>query len=285
MGYRPQVSSPRNAGRGHERTQRKKAKARRQKNRLSQRNLLEENHVQTSEEVVEKTLARLHSLGNQMFGLFPFSDYFDDWLMNLRDVLSGLESSSAVSADDQFMNERSQIVSNVERELGEWRHKEAVHDAAMKSLSENRILLERIDEEYATEKEEIEGEKNSEIKRQSKDVQSLKEELDQIAQMKTGIFRSISKKAKAQKMVEATQRLDSAQSKLQLAVQNFNSQQEKLQNGYEKRKQLVIEQIQNLQKEIENLEIDGSLEARRAACETFANAVNALLQRKSSSLH
>jgi chromosome segregation ATPase len=252
---------------------------------LSQRNLLEESQVPTSEEVVEKTLVRLRNLGNQMFGLFPFSEYFDDWLMNLRDVLSGLESSSAISADDQFMKERSQIVSNVERELEEWRRKEAVHDAAMKSLSDNRSLLERIDEEYTTGKAEVEGRKNSEIKRLSRNVQSLKEELDHIAQMKTGIFRSLSKKAKAQKEAEATQRLESARGKLQTAVQNFTAQQEKLQNEYAKRKQPIIEQIQDFQKEIENLEIDGSLEARRAACEALANAVNALLQRKSSSLH
>jgi chromosome segregation ATPase len=265
--------------------QRKKAKARRQKHRFSQRNLLEESHVPTSGEVVEKTLVRLHSLGNQMFGLFPFSEYFDDWLMNLRDVLSGLESSSAISADDQFMNERSQIVSSVERELEEWRRKEAVHDVAMKSLSENRSLLERIDEECATRKGEIERRKNSEIKRLSKAVQDLKEELDHIAQMKAGIFRSISKKAKAKKEVETAQKLESAQSKLQSAVQNFTAQEEKLRNEYKKRKQPVIEQIQNLQKEIENLEIDGSLESRKAACEALANEVNALLKRKSSSLH
>jgi DNA segregation ATPase FtsK/SpoIIIE-like protein len=285
MGYRSQVRSLRNAGRGHERMQRKKAKAKRQKRRFSQRDLLEEEHVPTSGEVVEKTLLRLRSLGNQIFGLFPFSEYFDDWLISLKDVLSGLESSSAISVDDQFMEERSQIVSDVERELGEWRQKEVIHDAALKSLSDDKILLERIDEEYATRIREFEGKKNSEIKRLSRNAQSLKEELDRITKMKAGIFRSISKKEKALKEIEANQRLEAAQSELQLAVQNFNVQQEKLQSEHEKRKQLVIEQMQNLRKEIENLEIDGSLEARRAACEALVNAVNGLLQRKSSSLH
>jgi chromosome segregation ATPase len=173
----------------------------------------------------------------------------------------------------------------VERELGEWRHKEVVHDAALKSLSDDKILLERIDEECATKKGEFEGRKNGEIKRLSRNVQSLKEELDRLTKMKAGIFRSISKKEKALKEIEATQRLEAAQSELQSAVQNFNAQQEKLQNEYKKRKQIVIEQMQNLQKEIENLEIDGSLEARRAACESLANVVNGLLQRKSSSPH
>jgi chromosome segregation ATPase len=285
MGYRSQVRSSRNAGRGHERTQRKKAKARRQKHRFSQRDLLEEEQVPTSEEMVKKTLLRLHSLGNQIFGLFPFSEYFDDWLISLKDVLSDLESSSTISVDDQFMEERSEIVSNVEREFGEWRRKEVVHDSALKSLSDDKSLLERIDEEYTTRKGEFEGRKNSEIKRLSRNVQSLKEELDRITKMKAGIFRSISKKEKALKEIEATQRLEAAQSELQSAVQSFNAQGKKLQSEYEKRKQLIIEQMQNLQKEMENLEIDGSSEARKTACEALVNAVNGLLQRKSSSLH
>jgi DNA repair exonuclease SbcCD ATPase subunit len=247
--------------------------------------MLEEEHVPTSEELVEKTLLRLRGLGNQIFGLFPFSEYFDDWLISLKGVLSDLESSSAMSADDQFMEARSQIVSDVERELGEWRQKEIVHDAALKSLSDDKILLERIDEEYATRKGDFEERKNSEIKLLSRNVQNLKEELDRITKMKAGIFRSISKKEKALKEIEATQRLEEAQSELQSAVQNFNAQQEKLRSEHEKRRQLVIEQMQNLQKEIENLEIDGSSEARKTACEALANAVNGLLQRKSSSPH
>ena len=285
MGYRPQIMSHRNAGRRNEMQQRKKAKARRQKHRSSDKRLLEENHVPTSEEVMGKTLIRLHGLGNQVFGLFPFNEYFDDWLVNLKDVLSDFESSSAISADAQFIEECSRILSNVERELEERRRKETAHGGAMKSLSDNRSLLEQIDEEYATRKREIEGRKNSEIKRLSRNVQDLKEELDHIAQMKTGIFRSISKEAKAQKEAEATQRLNLAQSDIQLAVQHFTAEQEKLRNEFEKRKQPTIGQIRNLQKEIENLEIDGSLEVRRAACEALVNAVNVLLHRKKFSLN
>ena len=284
MGYRPQTRSPRNAGRGHQKALHEKAKARGQKHRADGKYLLEENHVPTSEEVAEKTLGRLRSLGNQTFALSPFSEYFDDWLVNLKDVLIDLESSPTISVDDQFVKERSQILSNVELELEERRRKESAHEGAITGLADNKSLLERIDEEYATKTREIEERKNSETKRLSKNVQGLKEELDRIAQMKAGIFRSVSKKARSQKEVEATQRLNAAQSELELIVQNFAAEQEKLRNEFEKRKKPVIEQIGNLQKEIENIEIDGSLEVRQAACEALVNAVNALLQRKTVSL-
>lgn len=285
MSYGPKMKSPRNAGRGHETPERKKAKARSQKHRSSNRYLLEENQAPASEQVVEKTLGRLRSLGNQIFALSPFTEYFNDWLVNLRDTLSDFDSTSAISADDQFAKECSQILSNIERDLEERRHKEIAHDGAMKSLSDNRSLLERIDEESATKTAQIEGRKNSEIKRQSKKLQGLKEELARLAQIKTGIFRSISTKAKEQKEAEVTQTFNSAQTELELAVRNFTAEQEKLRNECEKRKQPIIEQIRNLQKEIDNLEIDGSLEARQATCEALVNAINALLQRKTLSPH
>jgi len=100
--------------------------------------------------------------------------------------------------------------------------------------------------------------------------------------MKTGIFRVVSKKAKTQKEAEATQRLNSAQRDLRLAVQRFTAEQEWLRDEYERRKHLIIEQMRDLRKGIENQEFDRSLEDRRAACEPLADAVNALLQRKKS---
>jgi len=100
--------------------------------------------------------------------------------------------------------------------------------------------------------------------------------------MKTGIFRVVSKKARAQKEAEATQRLDSAQRDLRLAVQRFTVEQEWLRDEYERRKQLIIEQMRDLRKGIGNQEFDRSLEDRRAPCESLADAVNALLQRKKS---
>jgi chromosome segregation ATPase len=245
----------------------------------------EENHVPTLEEVSDKTRNRLHGLGNQRFALSPFSEYFGQWLVDLRDVISEFESSPTISADGQFLKERSQILSNVEASLEERRREEATLDRIIKGLSEHRILLERIEEEYTDKMREIEGRKASENKRLSSNIDSLKEELDRISRMKTGIFRRFSEKAKAQKEAEATQRLNSEQMELALAMDNFGAEEKELRDEYEKKKQPVIEQIRDQQKEIENLEIDGSLETRRAACEALGNAVNELLQRERSLLH
>ena len=284
MGYRPQARSPRKAGRGHQNSRHKKAKARRQKRRSSGKYRLEENHVSTSEEVVKKTLGKLRSLGNQTFALSPFSEYFDDWLASLRDGLIDFESKPTISVDNQFEKERSDILLDIEHKLEEKRCMESAQERTITTLVDNRKLLEQIDEEYATRTREIEKRKNSEIKHLSRNVQDCKEELDRITQMKAGIFRSLSKRDKAQKEAEATQRLNATQSELKTAEQIFTAEQEKLRDEYEERKQHIIERIRDLQNEIEDVETDSSLEVRRAACEALVNAVKALLQRKKFSL-
>jgi hypothetical protein len=263
------------------RREKAKAKSRGQKRRSGGSYVSEEDHVLTSEEVVDRTLKRLRNLGNQVFALSPFSEHFSRWLVDLRVVLSEFESSPTVSVDDQFLKERSQILSNVELELEKRRSEEASCDEAVKSLSDNRILLERIEGEYTARTRDAEGQKEFEIKRLSSNVDGLREELDRIARMKTGIFRAVSKKAKARKETEATERLNLAQKELASTVQNFAAEQERLRDEYEKKKQHVIEQIRVEEKEVENQDVDGSLETRQAACEVLINAVNALVERKS----
>jgi hypothetical protein len=279
MGYHSQVRSSQ-SGRGSQRSQHEKKKARGQKHHSSGKYLLEEEHAPTPEEIAEKTLSRLRSLGNQIFAVSPFSVYFDDWLVNLKDALVAFESNPSVSVDEQFMKERAQILADVERELEERRRKEASLEEAVKSLFNSKILLERIEGEYATRTREIEGRKNSEITRLHGNIAECRKELDDLAKVKAGLFRAVSKKAKAQKEAELTQRLNAAQSEIEFTTQNSAAEQESLRNDYEKRKHLVTEQIGKLQKDAEGPEVDGSLEARRAACEALANAVNAFLQRK-----
>jgi hypothetical protein len=280
MGYSQRMRSPRDSGRGHGMPRREKAKARRQKRHSITGYSSPENHVATSDEVVERTLSRLGNLGKQVFALSPFSEHFGRWLMDVRVVLSEFEFSRAISLDDQFVEERSRILSKVEVELDERKREEASAEEPVRRLSDNRILLDRIEEEHIARAREIEGRKDSEIKRLSSNVAGLREEVDSIARMKTGIFRAISKKAKAQKEADARQRLKSAEKELALAVQDFAAEQKRLRDQYEGMKQPVIEQMRAEQKEIEDEEIDGSVEARRAACEALINAVNALVERK-----
>jgi len=111
---------------------------------------------------------------------------------------------------------------------------------------------------------------------------SLEKELDNIGQMKTSFF-GFTKKAKAKKQAEATQKITAAKSELEIAMQNFTVEQEKLHDQYEKKKQSIIDTVRSLEREIENIEVDSSTEPRLVATVALADAVKALVQRKASS--
>ncbi len=243
----------------------------------------QEDVLPAPEEIVNRTCATLHNLGSQRFALAPFGEHLNRWLVNLKDVLSEFESSPVITMDDQFVEERLRVVSDVELDFARRRDREASLSGIVKSLSENRAVLEEIEENCAVTKQEIEGRKEAEIKRHSANVADIKEELNKIVQMKAGIFRRVSKEVKAQKEAEATQRLNAAQRDLASAEQHLAAEQEESEKKYEEKKQPITEQIQGLEKEIESQEIDESVEVRRVACESLVNAVNSLIQRKSSS--
>jgi hypothetical protein len=280
MGYKSQTGSRRSSGRKFQKSQHEKAKAKAQKHTSGGRYAQEETPVPPLGEVVEKTLVKLRNLGSQKFAISPFSQYFDDWLVNVREVLSEFESSPAVVVDEEFVKERSQVFLDVEREFAETRLKEAALEETAKNLPDANHLIVQIDVEYAVKSRENGLKRNSEVQRLTRNVHDLEEELDRVSRIKTSLFGSFSKKAKAQKEAEATRKLNSAKTELKLVAQNFTVEQEKLHDDYEKRKQAAIEQVQRMEKEIETLETDGSLEARRAACEALVNGMNAFLQRK-----
>ena len=280
MSYRPQTKASRNFGRGHQKSLREKTKAKREKHQSRNKLLQEENKTATLEEVAERTITSLRRLGSQVFAVSPFSNYFDDWLVNLKEVISEFESKCAENVDEQFAKERLEIFSKVELELGERRREEANLEKEIKRRSDANHLLLQLDEEYAAKTREIGPKRNNEIQRLTRNVHDLEEELGRIGRVKTSIFGAFSKKAKAQKEADIGQKLSLAKNELGTAIENFKVEQEKLHDDYEKKKQIIIAEVRNLEEKIESLERDNSLGVRQEASEALAEAVNGLLQRK-----
>ena len=101
MSYKPQTGSRRSAARQFSKSAHEK-KVKEKKQRASGKYIEEETEV-SAKEVVEKTLGVLSKFGNQIFAISPFSQYFDDWLMNLRQIISEFESNPAIKVDEQFV--------------------------------------------------------------------------------------------------------------------------------------------------------------------------------------
>jgi hypothetical protein len=279
MGYRGQTGTRRSSGEKFQKSSHAKAKTKTQKNKSSVKYAPEETPVPTVEEIAQKTLSSLEKLGTQTFALSPYHQYYDDWLINLRQVISEFESNPAVSVDDAFVKDRNQIFADVEGELTKKRLREGELEAAAKTLRENNHLLVETDSQYATQTREFATKGNSDIERLTKNLHDLEAALGRVRQMRTSFF-GFTKKAKAKKEAEATQKLNAAKGELEIAVQTFNVEQEKMHDEYEKKKQATIAIVQTLEKEIVDIEKDSSLEARQAASAALSNAVKGLIQRK-----
>ena len=145
MAYQSRSGSPRNSGRGRGIPRHEKAKAKERKRRDASNRGSEEDHATTSEEIVNRTLNALRNLGNQKFALPPYSEHLDRWLTNLRQVLSDFESSPDIAVDEQFENERLQILSNIKLDPQKSRLKEATSIENIEKLKTQKILLEEIE--------------------------------------------------------------------------------------------------------------------------------------------
>ncbi len=279
MGYRGQGGgSRRGAGQKFQRTKHEKTKAKVHRSKANKQ-MLEDAPTFSLSERAEKTLAGLGKLGTQTFALSPFSQYYDDWLVNLRQAVSEFESAATVAADEAFVKERENIFTDVERALALMRLKEAAMEDMAKTLSDTNHQLGDADAEYAHRVHELSAKRNAEISRLTKKVHNLETELDKVKHMKTSLF-GFTKKSKAKKEEETNQLLGGAKTALEVAVQNFDVEQEKQHDTYEKKKQDLMIRIRDLEKELAGIETDPSVEARQSGCNALAAAVKVVMQKK-----
>jgi hypothetical protein len=277
MSFRSQTGSRRNAARQFSKSAHdKKAKEKKQR---SAGKYTEEKEEISTKEVVAKTHGTLSRLGSQIFALSPFSQYFDDWLISLKQVVSEFESNSAIHVDDQFIKDRTQIFLDVESSLAEKRLQENNLSKEAKELADTNHLIVETDKEYAEKTRERSFKRNADVQRLSSKIRDLEDQLATQQEIKISFYK-LGAKRKASKQVAQTQlELKSTKNELQVTLENFTAEQEKMHDNYEKRKQELMEKSDHLHKELEKLETDVSSEPRLTAANALVNAINALIQR------
>jgi len=253
-------------------------------------------HKVSAKELVEKTLGESNRLGNQEFPLPPFSQYFDSWLVNLRQVVSEFESNSTLEVDEQFVKDRSQILLDVESALAQIRLEESNLSQDEKDLSDNNRLLEEADEEYVEKVKALSSKRDSEVERLTKRIHELESEIANQEKLngekpKIGIFSYKSRKEYNMASEKAAEELNhkkddlkATTSELEASVNAFGVDQKNLDDVYEERKKGITERAESLRKELEKLETDTSIAARQAASNALTNAINLLLQRTQQTL-
>lgn len=153
---------------------REKRKDRLHKDRRTEKTGQEQKHILTAKEISEETLKQMHTIGTQKFGSYPFSVHFDRWLMNAKIILSEFESNPNISIDEEFLAERTHILSDIEKQFEQRRRSEALLDQQAKNLADCKNTLEKLKTEYFTTAKEIETRRNRELKRLNRSIEDLK---------------------------------------------------------------------------------------------------------------
>ncbi len=180
-------------------TREKKSKEKKQK---TAKYLQEETPEVSAKQVAERTLGGINRLGNQIFALSPFSQYFDDWLVNLGQVVSEFESNPTISVDEQFQKTRAQVFSDVEAALAEDRLAESTLTEEAKALEENNHKIADADKEYAEKTRDLSNRRNTELQRLSTTVRELEDDLASAARCKNW-FLQIQRKTWSRREISA----------------------------------------------------------------------------------
>jgi chromosome segregation ATPase len=278
MSYKSQPSSHRGAGRQFSKSAHEK-KVKEKKQRTGAKYLQEETPQATAQQTAEKTIGILTRLGNQIFALSPFSQYFDDWLVTLRQTVSEFESHPTINSDDQFRKQQLQIFQDIEGALAENRLKESTLTDEAKALADVNHKIADADKEYAEQTRKLSNKRNSEVQRLTTRVGELEEDVAVQEGLKFGFFQFKEKKLSQQKIAATQQELKTTKNQLETTLASFSAEQDKLHDNYEKHKQELSEVSDRLHRELEKLETDTSTEARKNACGQLAECVNSLLKR------
>jgi hypothetical protein len=277
MSFRPQ-KSPKGQGKLSKTEHDKKAKAKKQRQNDA-KHLAEEAPQASPKEVADRALAGVNRLGSQVFALSPFSQYFDDWLVNLRQTVSEFESNPAIKADEQFIAERTQIFSDVQAALAENRLAEATITEEAKALQENNHKIADADKEYAEQTREMNNKRNGEIQKLSNNIKMLEDDLAAQQQVKLGFFKFKEKRLSAERLEQTQKELTAAKNALEVRLETFKVEQDKLHDNYQLQKQQLSQESDRLHKELEKLETDTSTEARQKACTALAQSINTQITR------
>jgi len=282
MGYQPPADKRKGKIRQYKQPTNQKNKTKKRLQRTTTQPIDSQPHIPTQQEITEDTLKRLHTLGNQKFGSFPYSEHFDRWIASVETVLADFISNPNIGVDDEFIEDCQRILSGIKNTLEHIRRKETTIDQEISNLTRQKNELRQIDNEYANKMRTLRERKNLKIQRINHEIEELKKEQEKIIKTKAGFFRRISKKERERREIAIVEELTQRQTQIELTMLDLKQAQKLLQDEFDKRKEPVLEEIRKLQKSIESLELDESLEERWFACEALIDAVNMFLLRKAT---
>jgi len=237
--------------------------------------------LQEDNAIVEKILDSIKRLGDQIFALSPFNQYYDDWIVNLRRIVSEFGTDSNVKVDQTFTEKCEQIFEDVQVTLVNLRAQEVALAVDENILLKVNQELKEVDVDYAKRKHELSNKSNADTERLTTQIKTFEEDIENQRQVKFSFFQFSGKENAAKKLEQTKRILKETQNQLEVALQDFTVEQNRLQDEYTAKKQELTVKADTHRKAIEQVEVDASRDARKEACTRLNDIIGEQIKQQS----
>ena len=230
-------------------------------------------------EVSARTINALEHLGNQRFGMPPYAEHLQRWIIDVESVLNDFQASLSPLTNQNFGNSSGELLSLIRTQLNS---RISAEERLSAKITELRGKL-ADNERQITELESEQRVKMNEFKRKSdKSIEKLRSEIDaldaqrlKLLRQKPTLIERILGKAK-ERVENSSRSIQSKRDDLESREDSLKHRMNSLRVGYEtKRKPLAAKQAE-LRKELADLQaniLDDALEFRKTASDQLREAV------------
>ena len=230
-------------------------------------------------EVSARTMNALEHLGNQRFGMPPYAEHLQRWIIDVESVLNDFQASLSPLTNQNFGNSSGELLSLIRTQLNS---RISAEETLSAKITELRGKL-ADNEREITELESEQRVKMNEFKRKSdKSIEKLRSEIDaldaqrlKLLRQKPTLIERILGKAK-ERVEKSSRSIQSKRDDLESREDSLKHRMNSLRVGYEtKRKPLAAKQAE-LRKELADLQaniLDDALEFRKTASDQLREAV------------
>jgi len=275
---------PRSRGIRSTRTATKKSPSKESKESEASTFVYKENVPVNPKEVSSRTINELEHLGNQRFGMPPFAEHFQRWLLDVDSVLSDFRSSLPKIADAGFEATVGAIIADIKSQLATRIDQEKIHANHIVDLQHQ---LSSVEAEIGKLESEHKARTNSERRSSENSMEKIGSEIDALESQRLKILRAkptllerIMGSAKVK--IEGNARsLESKRSALQKREATLKQRLNTLKSEYDEKRKPLAARSAELREELTKLQkttLDDAVEIRRMACEKLHQTIAASTQ-------
>lgn len=247
----------------------------------------QENVPVNPREASGRLINALDHLGNQRFGMPPFSEHFRRWILDIESILNDFKNSLPEAASASFDTSIGPVMANIRNELNG-------RISAEEDLSSKIAELLRQLADNERELGELESEQRIKVhearRTTEKSMKKLRGEIDELDAQRLKLLRQKPKFLErlfggTKTRVESSSRsLHSKRKDLLSSEADLKRRIDALRSDYEEKRKPLTERQAELRKRLAELRLttmDDALDARKVACEqirqTVSNALSGVL--------